>query len=70
MGIGLLHELSARRRARSVEMPGLVFLGRADIQHIERAAPGFGAPCRQRGPVDALDIAARRDPGGGLACRF
>ena len=37
MGVGFLHELPARRRARAAQMARLVFLRRADIEHVEAA---------------------------------
>ena len=53
--VGGLHELAARRRARHREMSGLVLLGAAHVEDIERALVGFALETGQRGVVDALD---------------
>ena len=65
--VGLLHELAARRRARAAQMAGLVFLGRAHVEQVERALVGFGAPGRERRVVDAGNAAACGDPRRSLA---
>ena len=50
-------------------MSGLVFLGRAHVEHIEGAPVGFGAPGCERRLVDARDAAALGDPRGRLGRR-
>ena len=63
MGVGLLHELPARRRARPRKMPGPIFLGRAHVEHIKGAPVRFGSPGCERRPVYPGNPAALGYPG-------
>jgi hypothetical protein len=56
-GLGLLHELSARRVHGARHAAGLEFLGRAHVEQIERAR-SIGAPRRQFAGVDAAHAEA------------
>ena len=61
IAICLLHKLPAWRRPHALHMIGLVLLGCADVEHIERAPITLGAPCCKSRGTDAGNVHTARD---------